>query len=203
MGLIDLVLWRGQNPFQNNAPLSFLAALKGLFDRDKNIVVNALKDTIAPAPKISISISNEQDTVARTLWGEARNEGRAGMIAIANVIANRVKSNKKAEFGSGFVGVCLKPSQFSAWNPKTGGAVDPSIKKNYDMMVSVRPSDSNFKIALDIAKLAIDGKLRDTTNGAVFYKTFDATFGKIKTVGNPVFKTASHEFFRYEQLVKA
>ena len=29
------------------------------------------------------------DTLARTLWGEARGEGRAGMQAVANVIRNR------------------------------------------------------------------------------------------------------------------
>jgi hypothetical protein len=30
------------------------------------------------------------DTLARTIWGEARNQGREGMIAVAWVIRNRV-----------------------------------------------------------------------------------------------------------------
>ena len=33
----------------------------------------------------------ETDTLARTLWGEARGEGHYGMEAVASVILNRVK----------------------------------------------------------------------------------------------------------------
>ena len=34
--------------------------------------------------------NQEIDTMARTIWGEARGEGTAGMVAVGNVILNRV-----------------------------------------------------------------------------------------------------------------
>ena len=37
----------------------------------------------------------EIDVLARTLWGEARGEGTAGMQAVASVILNRVKIAKQ------------------------------------------------------------------------------------------------------------
>ena len=52
--------------------------------------------------------------MAGTLWGEARNQGDEGMIAVGNVIMNRVKA--KSWYGDHIKGVCLKAWQFSCWN---------------------------------------------------------------------------------------
>lgn len=98
------------------------------------------------------------DIVARTLWGEARGEGIAGMQAVANVIANRVKAG--GWFGPGWKEVCQKPYQFSTWNPG-----DPNRSK----VLAVTTADSDFRMALAIATQAVDGVLADITKGALYY----------------------------------
>lgn len=108
------------------------------------------------------------DVLARTLWGEARGEGRVGMQAVANVIMNRyelaVKSTARArQFGSTVAGICQKKWQFSCWLPS-----DPNRAK----MLSVTDADPQFKQAKEIATLALQGALADITGGADHYHTF-------------------------------
>lgn len=61
------------------------------------------------------------DVLARTIWGEARGEGRDGQIAVGWCVRNRVEMDlhndgKPDWWGEGYEGVCRKPSQFSCWN---------------------------------------------------------------------------------------
>lgn len=56
-----------------------------------------------------------------TLAGEVRGEPIEGQVAVASVIRNRVNfdirhDGKPDWWGEGYVGVCLKPKQFSCWN---------------------------------------------------------------------------------------
>lgn len=97
------------------------------------------------------------DVMARTLWGEARAEGRKGMQAVANVIMNRYR---KSGFPNRVADVCLQPSQFSCWN-----ANDPNLPQ----MKAVTTADSNFRVAMEVATLALSGKLADITGGADHY----------------------------------
>lgn len=103
-------------------------------------------------------ISQEVDTVARTIWGEARGEGERGMHAVANVIMNRARVG--GWWGNSPVEVCLKPAQFSAWNRN-----DP----NFDFARKVTTQDPQFRLALQIAGRAIAGTLDDITGGATHY----------------------------------
>src|SRR5215468_10322728 len=76
----------------------------------------------------------EIDTVARTVWAEARGEGVAGMTAVACVIMNRARiaSQYKQDhgrphplFGDGtLASCCTHPWQFSCWNEN-----DPNRQK--------------------------------------------------------------------------
>lgn len=52
--------------------------------------------------------------MARTIYGEARNEPWVGMVAVGYVITNRVK--KGGWWGSDIISVCQAPYQFSCWN---------------------------------------------------------------------------------------
>jgi N-acetylmuramoyl-L-alanine amidase len=71
----------------------------------------------------------EIDIVARTIWGEARGEGMAGMVAVGHVIRNRVESGV-TWWGTSPAAVCLKKAQFSCWlksdpnHPFLSGAKD-------------------------------------------------------------------------------
>jgi N-acetylmuramoyl-L-alanine amidase len=105
------------------------------------------------------------DVLARTLWGEARNQGTHGMQAVANVVMNRTAhAQEKGRFwwGNNVIQVCQKPYQFSCWNRN-----DP----NFSKVQSVDESDLYFASAVRIARRAVIGVLDDITNGATHYHT--------------------------------
>ncbi len=108
----------------------------------------------------------EIDTLARTLWGEARGEGVKGMEAVACVILNRVAVSKdlgRYWWGNTIIQVCQKPYQFSCWNKR-----DP----NYPKLITVDAKDLHFASALRIARRAVVGVLKDATKGATHYHAF-------------------------------
>lgn len=105
------------------------------------------------------------DVMARTLWGEARGEGKLGMECVAMVILNRVRvADDKGGFwwGRDVFGVCQKPYQFSCWNKD-----DPNRPK----LLAVTKADIGFTLALSIAERAMNGRLNDITMGATHYHT--------------------------------
>ncbi len=101
----------------------------------------------------------ETDTLARTIWGEARGEGSMGMQAVAAVVHNRLAvSKQKGKFwwGNSIIEICQKPYQFSCWNRD-----DP----NYRKVLNVDKRDRIFAKALDIAGTC----MADPTDGATHY----------------------------------
>lgn len=101
---------------------------------------------------------NAQVVLAKTLFGEARGCGAAGMRHVASVVLNRVAH--PTWWGSDIVSVCLKPYQFSCYNQ---GDV------NRAKLEAVTEADAWFAIAMRIAADAIAGKLVDDTQGADSY----------------------------------
>ena len=90
------------------------------------------------------------DTLARTLYGEARGESRQGKIAVACVVLNRVKRKKMCGWRdiNGYrvatvAATCLKPWQFSCWNKN-----DPNRK----IIIQVTDANPKFAECLDIAQ---------------------------------------------------
>lgn len=103
------------------------------------------------------------DTLARTLFGEARGEGKEGMQAIANVVVNRVNSGV-TWWGDDIYSVCRKPWQFSCWNTS-----DP----NRVLVLNVNTSNTVFQQCVDLATKAFEDLLDDITNGATsYYSTY-------------------------------
>lgn len=105
------------------------------------------------------------DVLARTLWGEARNQGKEGMQAVANVVMNRAAhAQKKGKFwwGNNVIQICQKPYQFSCWNRN-----DPNFQK----LQRVDETDLYFASALRIARRAMIEALPDITHGATHYHT--------------------------------
>jgi len=136
------------------------------------------------APPASQVPSSAIDTLARTLWGEARGETKAGREAIASVILNRLKKNKPSRFGGTIEEVCQKPSQFSCWN-----ADDPNLPK----LKKVDTSNPVFAECVAIAENAVQGLLADSVIGADHYHTAGVSpawsRGKVPciTIGNHLF----------------
>lgn len=125
----------------------------------------ALKAAAAPpAPAGAAPALDEAavDVLARTLWGEARGEGRDGMAGVASVVLNRVHLGKTQHYwwGATVRDVCKRPYQFSCWN-----AGDP----NRPRLLAVTTDDAAFGICLTLAREAVGGKLNDTTDGATHY----------------------------------
>lgn len=109
------------------------------------------------------------DVLARTLWGEARGEGRQGMVAVANVVLNRVqiaRAHNGYWWGNDIIGVCHKPFQFSCWNKD-----DP----NYRLLLRVDETDADFTTARSVATLAVAGQLRDITLGSDHYHSLSVS----------------------------
>ncbi|WP_062381972.1 cell wall hydrolase [Pseudomonas abietaniphila] len=132
----------------------------------------------------------DRDVLARTLWGEARGEGLAGMVAVAWSIRNRVEDGKeKSWWGEGYAGVCQKPYQFSCWNkgdpnqPYLTGAKQIPFREL-----------AQCRIAAD---QVIDGRVADPTGGATHY--YAASMPSAPKWANGAKKTltlGNHIFFK-------
>ncbi len=132
----------------------------------------------------------EIDTLARTIWGEARGEGSAGMQAVAAVVLNRVGiSEEKGGYwwGNNIIQVCQKPYQFSCWNRS-----DPNFRKVLD----VCEEDLYFATAMRIARRAVAGVLQDPVCGATHYHAAGASPYWSKGE-KPLAVIGKHIFFRF------
>lgn len=127
---------------------------------------------------------SSSEIVAKTLYGEASNQGYEGQKAVANVIQNRVKL--KGWMGHDFRSVCLKPYQFSCWLES-----DP----NRARIMAANQGDPVYAQCLQLAKLAIGGQLDDITNGADSYRVI-GTPAKWAEGLLPVAVIGKHEFFK-------
>jgi len=106
-------------------------------------------------PDVAALTANLTDVevIAKTLDGEAGNQGTEGQIAVANVIATRASLAWQGE--TTLRGVALHPYQFSCWLP--GPDRDRILK-------------STNPLCIPIAQSALDGTLADITNGADSYE---------------------------------
>lgn len=136
-------------------------------------------------PSVTDTRTEAIDTLARTLWGEARGEPRTGKEAVAAVVLNRVNRGLSGRFGATIEEVCRKPKQFSCWNRG-----DPNRK----LLERVDRTDSAFVECIEIAERAVDGNMEDPTDGSDHYHTIDVSPGwsRGKT---PVKKIGRHLFF--------
>ena len=115
-----------------------------------------------------ISYSKQDiDIMAKTIFGEARGEyssqhsGISGLIAVANVIMNRLNAGG---FGESIAGVCQKPFQFSCWN-----RTDPNLAKLRSDEIY---KDPKFAICMEIATNVAAGNWPDLTHGADHYHAY-------------------------------
>lgn len=147
-----ILRWAGSDLVRRGEPMQRQAVARG------NAVVRPL-----PVPP-GIAHRDAADVLARTMYGEARGEGQAGMAAVGHVVFNRVAA--KSWWGSDVIGVCQKPWQFSCWNLN-----DP----NRAELLSVSAAVPRFRLAQDTADelLAADADgsraQSDLTNGATHY----------------------------------
>ena len=120
---------------------------------------------------------------AATLFMETSGECTEGRIAVAHVLANRLK---KGGFGRTLSEICLRYRQFSGWNDK-----DPN-----GIRFAVVP-DNVMGPFEQILSEAIEGKSTDPTGGALYY--FNPKLAAPAWDFSKLEKTAaigSHTFYR-------
>lgn len=131
----------------------------------------------------ALSDINDLEIIAKTIWGESRNQGLNGMTAVACVIQNR--AHKGGWWGNTPRAVCLKPSQFSCWN-----SFDPNRAK----MLAVTQADPQYQIALSLANSVLTGTLADITGGATSYQVRGTNAWWAKGL-TPIASIGSHDFY--------
>uniref|UniRef100_A0A6H1ZL01 Putative cell wall hydrolase n=1 Tax=viral metagenome TaxID=1070528 RepID=A0A6H1ZL01_9ZZZZ len=127
----------------------------------------------------------EEELFARLLWGEARGEGLEGMVAVANVVMNRFNAYKK-RYGALLHNIILAEWQFSCFNEN-----DP----NYETILN-GPGEPISECRV-IAKLAIEGLLKDITNGSTHYHTLSIMpyWAERPTLMIPRVTIGNHKFY--------
>jgi N-acetylmuramoyl-L-alanine amidase len=129
----------------------------------------------------------DTETLARTLWGEARGEHHAGMVAVACVARNR--ANAPRWWGNSYQTVCLRHLQFSCWNSR-----DP----NHAKLLAVTIADPAYADALAIAADVIAGRIADVTGGADTYADLAVCDPVWYDAGKITVVIGRHTFFRLE-----
>lgn len=137
-------------------------------------------------------MTKESDVILLTacIFGEARNQGIAGMLAVGSVVLNRVK--RGGWFGSTVEEVILKPKQFSCFNQD-----DPNKPLLTAMLANFEnfETDAEVKECYWIAKGILDGYLRSNVGKATHYCRFDChpAWEKVMTY---VCRVGVHQFFQ-------
>ncbi len=116
--------------------------------------------SIDAPPVLPVASSSDADTLARTIFGEARGEGQEGWNAVAAVVMNRFHLGPIYGYPITVAGVCRQANQFSCWN-----ANDP----NFTTIQDVTTADPIFAAISQVADQAVAGALADPTGGAEFY----------------------------------
>ncbi len=125
--------------------------------------------------------AKDLEVLARTIYGEARSENRAGREAVAIVILNRKASGR---WKPSVKGVCLQAQQFSCWNVN-----DPNRAK----ALAANAGNSAYMACINVAEAALAGQL-GSLNGANHYHT-DGVTPYWSNSMNQVATIGAHKFF--------
>lgn len=136
---------------------------------------------------MTINLKDPAEVMARTCWGEARGQGRIGLLAVACVIWNRAEHPRW--WGHDVISVCLEPAQFSCWNTN-----DPNRKR----LLAVTSSDPDYQTALEVSGLVLSGGQRDVTLGADSYYAISIDRPGWCARGTFTVQIGAHRFYRIE-----
>jgi spore germination cell wall hydrolase CwlJ-like protein len=140
-------------------------------------IVADQNDTPAPAPattRLSQAAPDaELNCLAKVIVHEAGNQPRAGQLAVAQVVMNRVRSGR---FASTICGVVMQRGQFfnvHAYNP---------------------PRDGRWRLAMELARDAREGISEPVIGNALFFRAAysSGSFGNRRQVG----RIGAHLFYR-------
>jgi spore germination cell wall hydrolase CwlJ-like protein len=140
-------------------------------------------------------MTSDIQILARTIYGEARGEyttqkgGMGSLIAIANVVMNRLK--QKTWYGYTIQEVCQKPEQFSCWNKH-----DP----NLGILQIEKIIDPIFEICLQVSEKVISGTWPDLIKGSDHYYATNLSIPPYWARGKvPKCQIGRHLFFKLRE----
>jgi N-acetylmuramoyl-L-alanine amidase len=134
-------------------------------------------------------VKGDVDTLARTVFGEARGEKDAyrGMAAVALVVLNRAKRGPP-QFPSTITEVCRAKHQFTCWS-----ASDPNAK----VCAAATEVNPVFALALHVASGVLAGRIDDFTHSADHYHTINLRpYPYWASRMTEVARIGSHVFYR-------
>ena len=143
--------------------------------RDGDLV--ATPETPAPVPvrPQTQTVDAELTCLAKVVVHEAGNQPRAGQLAVAQVVMNRL-NDRRGRFGRTICGVIMQRGQFfnvHAYNP---------------------PRDARWRRALEVAREAREGSAAQVMDGALF---FHASYANMSFRGRQrIGRLAGHVFYR-------
>lgn len=126
--------------------------------------------------------------IALTIYREARSEGKRGMQAVANVIANRIHGG----WGDA-IKVLTTKNQFSSI----------TVKGDSQTIVFPAPPNPDFEYCMQLAQAVMDNKLEDISGGALYYANLGTAssgwfFDKIVSRKKVTLQSGNHTFFSDE-----
>jgi spore germination cell wall hydrolase CwlJ-like protein len=154
--MINLVIAQAKNVA---ALLMALSASFGIIiyqhDEEAHIEVIPMDAPTNTISSVMLSPLNptDEEWIALNAYAEARGEGYDGMVAVTNVVINRVNDR---EFPNTIKDVIVQPKQFSWLNGNKSRVIEIKEEKMYNT-------------ALRIGELAVANKLVDYSKGARFY----------------------------------
>ena len=128
--------------------------------------------------------AHDIDTLARTIWGEARGEDEKGRMLVAQVILNRWRTGYRGK--KNIADVCQDPWQFSCWN---------GVDVNRAKIMRVDMNDKSFRECFRIAIEAIDAPKRLPPTTRHYYATSMLAPPKWAVGHEPVLEHGHHKFY--------
>lgn len=138
--------------------------------------------------RLSKILPDQHEILAVNAYTEARGEGYEGMVAVTNVVRNRVKD---PEFPNDYYSVITQPKQFSWLNSGNSIVID---------------DEKSWELAQQIASLELKNKLPDLVNGARFYanpRKVDVKRHKWVVKYQPLAEVGNHVYMDKPEVIKA
>jgi N-acetylmuramoyl-L-alanine amidase len=143
--------------------------------RDGDLVATPATPAPVPARPRTQTVDAELTCLAKVVVHEAGNQSRAGQMAVAQVVMNRL-NDRRGRFGRTICGVVMQRGQFfnvHAYNP---------------------PRDARWRRAVDVAREARDGNAPQVIEGALF---FHAAYANLNWRGRTrLGRLGDHIFYR-------
>ncbi len=134
-------------------------------------------------------LTKEQNTIAQTLLGEARGEGKAGLYAIACIVKRRMELKS---YPNTAMGVCLEPSQFDYWTQRKRVKWDDQNRANVRRLMQTDTELVRYAKMLAININRVD---LNYTKNADHYCTLD-THNYWTKGRKPVAIIGQHKFYK-------